>query len=437
MNHIKKIAVLGAGIAGVTTAIGLKKLGFEVSIIYKKRVFTAYEGFSEKTKDGFSIMGCTKSANLLKEKSSRNSNWANTKSSANYEYVICRDDFDKTLLDDAREYNINIIEANVLGIEYSNNRSQIKYKKDHESTLEVDYIVDTRGRFTPFKNEYYYGPKSFSLLQELELENINEAKTSIDSVKNGWIWQAYVGENKGYIQFTCDEKIAHKIKNFEDLKPYLKESNIDLWSLKNAKVTKKIVKRDSYSKIHKTIVNDKMILIGDSASSIDPLSGNGAFQAMSMSSIAPYVINTIINKKENRQTAIDFYKRRVKYIFEKFSNVGKEFYNLETRYKSEFWEQRQNWPEEKLKTAIIPFIKKSAIVTNNYIYPKDVVITEDNPMGVFFYANLEIVELSKYCLSNNKKDSDDYFRNYIVQNNIHPQLSNNLKQWLYTQNILK
>ena len=76
-----------------------------------------------------------------------------------------------------------------------------------------------------------------------------------------------------------------------------------------------------------------MILIGDSASSIDPLSGNGAFQAMSMSSIAPYVINTILNKSEVEQkVAIDFYKSRVQFIFDKFSKVGKEFYNLEKRY---------------------------------------------------------------------------------------------------------
>ena len=61
------------------------------------------------------------------------------------------------------------------------------------------------------------------------------------------------------------------------------------------------------------------MLIGDSASSIDPLSGNGAFQAMSMSSIAPYVINTILNKSEVEQkVAIDFYKSRVQFIFDKF-----------------------------------------------------------------------------------------------------------------------
>ena len=66
-NIHKKIVVLGAGIAGVTTAIGLKRLDFDVTIIYKNRAFTAYEGFSEKTKDGFKMMHCINAYNSLKQ----------------------------------------------------------------------------------------------------------------------------------------------------------------------------------------------------------------------------------------------------------------------------------------------------------------------------------------------------------------------------------
>ena len=437
MNPTKKIAVIGAGIAGITTAIGLKKLGFDVTIIYKKRAFTAYEGFSEKTKDGLKLIGCVKSSELLKEQSLRNSNWADTKSNANYEYVVSRDDFDKTMLEDARTYDIKIVKAKVLETFNLKEKVKVIYKKESMvKDLEVDFLVDTRGRFTPFKNEYIYGPKSFSLLQELELKDVSENKTSIDSVKNGWIWQAYVGDNKGYIQFTCDESLAHKIKTFEDLKPYLEECNIDLWSLKNSKANKKIVKRDSYSKIHKTIINEKMILIGDGASSIDPLSGNGAFQAMSMSSIAPYVINTILNKKENKELAIKFYKKRVEYIFEKFSNVGKDFYNLEKRYNTDFWKQRQNWPKENDKEFETVSIENYGIVRNGFIEPKEVVVTKDNPLGIYFFQNVEILGLVKYCLKNSYKDSSKFFKSFIEKNNIDINLSKVLERWLYEQRIL-
>ena len=321
MNQNKKIVVIGAGIAGCTTAIGLKKLGFDVTIIYKKRAFIAYEGFSEKTKEGLLSQGCTNASKLLNKQSLRNSNWANQESRANYEYVVCRADLDEALLNDAKENDIKTIEAKVVGsVDCEYEKPKVIYKIDEKKyELSVDFVVDARGRFTPFKDEYICGPKSFSLLQELEIDVKIENKTSIDSVKDGWIWQAYVGDKKGYIQFSCDESLAVKIENFEDLKAILDEQNIKLWSLESFKPIGKIVKRDSYCKIHKTIINDKMILIGDSASSVDPLSGNGAFQAMSMSSIAPYVINTILNKsKEEQVVAIEFYKNRVEFIFNKF-----------------------------------------------------------------------------------------------------------------------
>lgn len=440
MNQNKTILVLGAGIAGVTTAIGLKKLGFNVKIFYKPRPFIAYEGFSEKTKDGLISSSCLKASLLLKEQSLRNSNWASNSKNVNYEYVVCRADLDEALIEDAKDKGIELIEAKVIGsVDCSEHKPKIIYKiNDEKIEINADFVVDARGRFTPFKDEYINGPKSFSLLQELEMTSFSQNRTSIDSTQNGWIWQAYVGNKKGYIQFTCDEELAVKINDFDELLEILKEQKAEFWSLQNAKPVGKIVKRDSFSKIHKEIINTKMILIGDSASSIDPLSGNGAFQAMSMSSIAPYVINTIINKNEIEQkVAIDFYKSRVKFIFDKFSKVGKEFYLLEKRYTSDFWQKRQNWPNEKISDSKkLPRIEEKAVVSDTYIFAQDVIVTKDNPMGVWCYGKIEVVDLAKFCLENKLEKSLDYFDVFCKENNVSMGLYNSLKRWCIEQEIL-
>lgn len=437
MNESKNILILGAGIAGCTTAIGLKKLGFEVTLIYKKRVFDAYEGFSEKTKEGLFSLGCKNASKLLETKSKRNSNWAEQTNKTNYEYVVCRTSLDKALIDDVNEVKIKTIEAKVIGeIDCTKDKPKISCKiNNNKFELNADFIVDARGRFTPFKDKYICGPKSFSILQELELKNIKANKTSIDSVCDGWIWQAYVGDKKGYIQFSCDEKLAKDINNFDDLKKILELQSIKLWSLKNYKAVGNIVKRDSYSKIHKEIINDKMMLIGDSASSIDPLSGNGAFQAMSMSSIAPYVINTILNKdKKESNVAIDFYKKRVEYIFNKFTNLGKEFYCLEKRFNSEYWIKRQNWPNVKLEDSNQARVENSGIIRNGYVESKEVVVTKSNPLGVHFFDDFEIIDLVKYCLSNNKEKSNAFFENFCKDLKYNKSLI--LRNWLSSQNIL-
>ncbi|PUE67655.1 flavin-dependent monooxygenase QhpG [Arcobacter lacus] len=447
MNQNEKILILGAGIAGSSTAIGLKKLGFDVTVIYKKRPFTAYEGFSQKTKEGLISLGCIKASKLLVDQSLRNSNWAAKADKVNYEYVVNRRDLDEALLKDVGENDIKIIEAKVVGsIDTSELKPKVNYKIDEDKyELIADFIVDARGRFTPFKDEYITGPKSYSLLQELELENVKENKTSIDSVKDGWIWQAYVGEKRGYIQFSCDEELANKVTSFEDMLKILKEQNIKLWSLNNYKVIGKLVKRDSFCKIHKEIINSKMMLIGDSASSVDPLSGNGAFQAMSMSSIAPYVINTILNKNENEQkVAIDFYKSRVEFIFDKFTKVGKEFYLLENRFDTNFWQKRQTWPQDKneLEKKLpriekkLPRIEKKAVVKDGFVKESEVVITKDNPFGACYFGNIEIIDLAKYCLENNFEKSLEYFDVFCKEKNISSQVSNSLKNWCIKEEVL-
>lgn len=440
MNSNKKIVVLGAGIAGTSTAIGLKKLGFDVTVIYKNRPFTAFEGFSEKTKEGLISQGCINASKLLVEQSLRNSNWATKSNRVNYEFVVNRSILDNALLEDLKKNQIKIIEAKVVGaIDLLEKKTKITYKIDEEKyDLIADFMVDARGRFTPFKDEYICGPKSFSLLQELELENIKENKTSIDSVKDGWIWQAYVGNKRGYIQFSCDEEFLNRVNSFEDMLKILQEQDIKLWSLNNYKVVGKLVKRDSFCKIHKEIINNKMILVGDSASSVDPLSGNGAFQAMSMSSIAPYVINTILNKSEVEQkVAIDFYKSRVEFIFDKFTKIGKEFYLLEKRFNSDFWQKRQTWPQNKDELENqIPRIEKKAVVKNGFVNQSEVIITKENPFGACYFGNIEIIDLAKYCLKNRFEDSLEYFDLFSKEKNLSMEFYNSLKKWFISQEIL-
>ena len=440
MNSNKKIVVLGAGIAGTSTAIGLKKLGFDVTVIYKNRPFTAFEGFSQKTKEGLISQGCINASKLLVEQSLRNSNWATKSNRVNYEFVVNRTILDNALLEDLKENQIKIIEAKVVGaIDSLEEKPKVTYKIDEEKyDLIADFMVDARGRFTPFKDEYICGPKSFSLLQELELENIKENKTSIDSVKDGWIWQAYVGNKRGYIQFSCDEEFLNRVNSFEDMLKILQEQDIKLWSLNNYKVVGKLVKRDSFCKIHKEIINNKMMLVGDSASSVDPLSGNGAFQAMSMSSIAPYVINTILNKSEVEQNvAIDFYKSRVEFIFDKFTKIGKEFYLLEKRFDTIFWQKRQTWPQDKDELENqIPRIEKKAVVKNGFVNQSEVIITKDNPFGACYFGNIEIIDLAKYCLKNRFEDSLEYFDVFSKEKNLSMEFYNSLKKWFISQEIL-
>ncbi|RXJ83507.1 hypothetical protein [Arcobacter sp. CECT 8985] len=57
---------------------------------------------------------------------------------------------------------------------------KILYKNNENVIEEIsNYVVDARGRFTPYKDEYITGPKSFSLLQKLEINEVIEPRLLI------------------------------------------------------------------------------------------------------------------------------------------------------------------------------------------------------------------------------------------------------------------
>ena len=84
----------------------------------------------------------------------------------------------------------------------------------------------------------------------------------------------------------------------------------------------------------------------------------------------------------------------------------------------------------------LPRIEKRAIVTEQYVLAQDVIITKDNPMGVWCYGNIEVVELAKYCLENKFEKSLDYFDIFCKEREIPMELYNSMKRWFISQEIL-
>ena len=82
-----------------------------------------------------------------------------------------------------------------------------------------------------------------------------------------------------------------------------------------------------------------------------------------------------------------FYRDRVELLFYRFARTGRDFYRSEARWSHEtFWQDRQAWPDneplhvendEVIGRAIRP------VINNGFIEEKDVVITRDQPLGVW------------------------------------------------------
>jgi flavin-dependent dehydrogenase len=423
---MKPIIIIGAGPAGVCTALGLRNLGYEVILIAKKRVFNAVEGFSFRTLEGLKSAGCFKALKEILFEVKREAFWNNEKHDKNSEFLVKREDFDNALLEDAKALGVTVIKgsARISCIE----NSLVSIKKDGIQTqVKASFIVDARGRFAP-RDVKIQSPATTAILLSFKKEH-NLNNTSLKSYKNGWIWKASFDSSVNYIQLTTDTKNSKEL-----MIQYLKEQK-----LSNLEDTI-LVNREASSYCSKNIITNNYIKVGDAACAVDPLSGNGVFQALSNSLLAPYIINTLIKGSfEDKNAAIDFFESRVDDIFYRYARSGREFYSQEKSYNTNFWKKRELWPDlisSHKESLEEPTIQNKAILKAPFIKAHEVVVTQSAPMGIWRMGRINIVPIVKTLLLEEIAQREKVLLELLNSLDFEESEEMKLKEWCKDNNLL-
>lgn len=109
------------------------------------------------------------------------------------------------------------------------------------------------------------------------------------------------------------------------------------------------------------------------------------------------MINTILNKPQNKVLAETFYYERLHHLFYRFCRIGRDFYKMESRWPNHpFWQERSEWPDQVLahqeKDRIIG-VDKRPVVNGSFIDEKDVLITAEQPLGIWKIGNQDAVSV--------------------------------------------
>jgi hypothetical protein len=160
------------------------------------------------------------------------------------------------------------------------------------------------------------------------------------------------------------------------------------------------VARGSTAILQSPLAESWMLRVGDAAMAVDPLSGNGIFQALSGASVAPAVINTLLREPERAELALRFYEERVRHLFLRFARIGRDFYRAETRWSGRaFWRARAAWPdEEPAHAAAAPRVvgeELRPVVERGFIRERSVLVTSEQPLGVWRVAGAELAPLAR------------------------------------------
>jgi flavin-dependent dehydrogenase len=393
------VVVLGAGPAGAAVALGLRRLGYAVTLVSEWRRFTALEGVSIRVLEALRAAGLHQALADATLPSQRQVNWNGQQHAQNIEYLLDRPSFDRGLREDLYTAGVVLIEGRVLAVQLSTSGHQVQIE-GHE-VLTADFLVEARGRQAPALGKGLRGPETVSLLNRWQGAPGHTA-SAVESLADGWAWMARRADGQCYWQWTVDVASAGlpgKAQLLEYCRQRRQESAVArAFFGDDPEVDLQLHARSSTAILSPQVCGENWIRVGDAAMAVDPLSGNGIFQSLSSALQAPTVINTLLRKPERAALAQRFHQQRVEQLFLRFARIGRDFYADEQRWLDQpFWQARRNWPDAEVAHAEADFnalrIERAPVLRDGFVDEAEVVITVDQPLGIWHVQGVEVAVL--------------------------------------------
>ncbi|MCU0075055.1 tryptophan 7-halogenase [Pseudomonas koreensis] len=393
------ILILGAGPAGAAVALGLRRLGFDVTLVSEWRRFEALEGVSQRVLEALRGAGLNHGVANATLPSQRQVSWNGQQHAQNIEFLLDRPTFDRGLREDLRVAGVEVIEGRVLNVLFSPEGHRVEL--DGGQTLTADYLVEARGRQAPASGKGLRGPETVSLLNRWQGAP-GVTASAVESLEDGWAWMARRDDGQCYWQWTVDVASAGlpgKAQLLDYCRARRQASGFSQAFFSLApEVDLQLHARSSTAILAPQVCGDNWIRVGDAAMAVDPLSGNGIFQSLSSALQAPVVINTLLRKPDRAELARRFHRQRVEQLFLRFARIGRDFYADEQRWLDRpFWQARRQWPDAEVAHAAADFaalrIERMPVLRDGFVDEAEVVITADQPLGIWHVQGVELAPL--------------------------------------------
>jgi flavin-dependent dehydrogenase len=393
------IVILGAGPAGSAVALGLRRLGYAVTLVSEWRRFAALEGVSVRVLEAMRGAGLHQALADATLPSQRQVHWNGQQHAQNVEFLLDRPTFDRGLREDLRAAGVTLIEGRVLGVQSSSDGHQVQI--EGREVLTADFLVEARGRQAPALGKGLRGPETVSLLNRWQ-GTPGITASAVESLEDGWAWMARRDDGQCYWQWTVDVAsvgLPGKAQLLEYCRQRRQASAVaQAFFAGEVEADLQLHARSSTAILSPQVCADNWIRVGDAAMAVDPLSGNGVFQSLSSALQASAVINTLLRKPERAALAQRFHQQRVEQLFLRFARIGRDFYADEQRWLEQpFWQARRQWPDAEVAHAEADFsalrIERAPVLRDGFVDEAEVVITADQPLGIWHVQGVELAPL--------------------------------------------
>jgi hypothetical protein len=351
MNE-KSICILGAGPAGIVTALKLKQMGYSPLVLdFKKAggidfvqslspgVFTILETVGIGLNELREI--CSPIARSLKFW-----NGETIEMESPPGFLTERNQFDSMLREIAKMRGICFLpDARVISVGQTSEGWMINIIREGKyQVLEAGFLVDATGKRSAIRGDKKRATASTLAISGCwDNKGMSNNETLLESGRNYWLWGATLSSGVFHATLFVDPELT-RIPGGDGLvrlyKYYLGRTQLFKTCL-SGRLNGNLVANDVTPFYYENPSGFDYIKVGESSVGLDPISSQGIQSSMAGAVQAAIVINTILGNPGQATPAIDFYKGRqqelISFHLEKISSTYTAAYSWKN---NPFWKKR-------------------------------------------------------------------------------------------------
>jgi flavin-dependent dehydrogenase len=258
-----------------------------------------------------------------------------------------------------------------------------------------------------------------------------ESHTVIESYSSGWLWSVPVTRDTRYVTAMVDPR-SSDLEGSAAREIYLAE--ISKAARFPLLVADAVLEggpwgwdASMYSSTH--YADDRVLLVGDAGSFIDPLSSAGVKKAIASGWLAAVVAHTALIRPGMRRTAFDFFAAREREVYQRFRSLTEQYLSdAAGGHAHPFWSDREfrGAPEKdviepsfarlraepalRVARGQVTFEDKAAVSGCEIVLERRLV-NDAEPEGVRYVRDVDVVALIE--LAPGHRDAGELFNAYV------------------------
>jgi len=379
------IVVLGAGPAGSVVARRLAAAGLRVALV-GAAPRPGWEGLSVRSRALLAEEGLEGQATFISGPYRRCGTWAGGRSVEGVEWLVERSQLADALRDQAQAAGADAHRNAAAGATQVDGQWRVCLRAG--GALEAPLLVDARGR----RGAQCRGPLLLAVGRRFRRSGSGAPGTHIHATDFGWCWWAQ-RERALWVQVVAPARSSHPAGWCAAAAAQVPALAL---ALDGASPEGDPIARPAHARLGVSGIDPTRWRVGDAAMALDPLSGQGVYEALRGARVVATAIRSTL-EGGNALLAQRFVAERYEAAWERGVRAAAGLYR-ENADRGGFWAETAAAYAalEPARAPFAPRIERRPVLHDGRIVERDVVVTPENPRGIWRVAEVPVAELKRH-----------------------------------------